>query len=136
MFKKPTVVQYEKDGPEVALRKMRSASLDVLPVVDKHKKLLGFVWLNDLIELTKNKTQKIDEAIKTEVHSVQKEFTVEDMLPLISGMRSPLAVVDEKDGKLEGIVSQTSIIIEATKYDKKEIKDLQEQAKELFKWTK
>jgi glycine betaine/proline transport system ATP-binding protein len=58
------------------------------------------------------------------------------MLPLISGMRSPLAVVDEKDGKLEGIVSQTSIIIEATKYDKKEIKDLQEQAKELFKWTK
>lgn len=136
MFKKPIVVQYEKDGPEVALRKMRSASLDVLPVVDKHKKFLGFVWLNDLIELTKNKTQKIDEAIKTEVHSVQKEFTVEDMLPLISGMRSPLAVVDEKDGKLEGIVSQTSIIIEATKYDKKEIKDLQEQAKELFKWTK
>src|SRR5690554_5388827 len=136
MFTKPQLLQLKKDGPMQAIRKMRTASLYVLPVVDKHKKFLGFVWLNDLIELTKNKTQKIDEAIKTEVHSVQKEFTVEDMLPLISGMRSPLAVVDEKDGRLEGIVSQTSIIIEATKYDKKEIKDLQEQAKELFKWTK
>jgi glycine betaine/proline transport system ATP-binding protein len=136
MFEKPTVVQYGKDGPEVAIRKMRTASVDVLPVVDKNRKFLGFVWLDALIELTKNKTQKIDEAIRTEVPSVHKDHTVEDMLPLISGKKSPLAVVDEADGRLHGIVTQTSIIIEATKYDKKEISDLQEQAKEFFKWTK
>jgi len=136
MFTKSTVVQYGKDGPEIVLRKMRSASVDVLPVVNDYKKFLGFVWLNDVIELAKNQTHKLDEIIKTEVHSVQKEYTVEEMLPLISGKKSPLAVVDQDNGKLLGIVSQTSIIIEATKYDKNEISDLQKQAKDLFKWKK
>ncbi|HKK63689.1 MAG TPA: glycine betaine/L-proline ABC transporter ATP-binding protein [Bacteroidales bacterium] len=136
MFDKPMVVQYEKDGPEVAMRKMRTASVNVLPVVDKNKKFLGFVWLDDLIELNKNKIKKIDDAIRTEVHSIHKDYTVEDMLPLISDKKSPLAVVDEKDGRLQGIVFQTSLIIEATKFDKNQISDLQEQAKEFFKWTK
>ena len=136
MFEKPTVVLYGKDGPEIALRKMRAASVEVLPVVDKDKKFLGFVWLNDLIDSAKNKTQILDAIIKTEVHSIHNNYTVEEMLPLISGKKSPLAVVDPNNGKLEGIVSQTSIIIEATKYDRKEINELQDQAKELFKWKK
>ncbi|HZL08671.1 MAG TPA: glycine betaine/L-proline ABC transporter ATP-binding protein [Prolixibacteraceae bacterium] len=136
MFEKPTVILYGKDGPEVALRKMRTASVDVLPVVDKDKKFLGFVWLNDLINHAKSKNQKLDEIIRYEVHSIHKDYTVEAMLPLISGKKSPLAVVNESNGKLEGIVSQTSIIIEATKYDRNEINDLQDQAKEFFKWKK
>jgi len=136
MFVKPTVILYGKDGPEVALHKMRSASLDVLPVVNKDKKFLGFVWLNDLVEHAKSKNQQLDDIIRTEVHSIHKDYTVEEMLPLISGKKSPLAVVDQNNGKLEGLVTQTSIIIEATKYDRKEIKDLQDQAKEFFKWKK
>ena len=136
MFEKPTVVLYGKDGPEVAIRKMRTVSLEVLPVVDKNRKFLGFVWLNDLIALTKKKIQKIDEIIRIDVHSIHKDYTVEEMLPLISGKKSPLAVVDQEYGRLLGIVSQTSVVIEATKYDKKEISDLQEEAKELFKWKK
>lgn len=136
MFEKPTVILYGKDGPEVALHKMRAAALDVLPVVDKDKKFLGFVWLNDLVAQAKSKIQKLDEIIRTEVHSIHKDYTVEEMLPLISGKKSPLAVVNESNGRLEGIVSQTSIIIEATKYDRKEIYDLQDQAKEFFKWEK
>lgn len=136
MFVKPTLILYGKDGPEVALHKMRSASLDVLPVVNKDKKFLGFVWLNDLVEHAKSKNQQLDDIIRTEVHSIHKDYTVEEMLPLISGKKSPLAVVDQNNGKLEGLVTQTSIIIEATKYDRKEIKDLQDQAKEFFKWKK
>jgi glycine betaine/proline transport system ATP-binding protein len=136
MFAKPTVVLYGKDGPEAALRKMRTVSLEVLPVVDKDKKFLGFVWLNDLIDCIKNKTQISAEIIHTDVHSIHQDFTVEEMLPLISGKKSPLAVVNQSNGRLEGIVSQTSIVIEATKYDRKEINELQDQAKELFKWKK
>ena len=136
MFEKPTVALYGKDGPEVVIRKMRAVSLNVLPVVDKNRKFLGFVWLNDLIDLAKKKIQKIDDIIRIDVHSIYKDYTVEAMLPLISGKKSPLAVVDQDNGKLLGIVSQTSIIIEATKYDKEEISDLQEEAKELFKWKR
>ena len=136
MTPKPTVVLYGKDGPEIALRKMRTISVEVLPVVDKDKKFLGFVWLNDLIEQSKIKSQVLDAIIRTEVHSIHEDNTVEEMLPLISGTKSPLAVVNQSNGKLVGIVSQTSIIIEATKFNREEINELQDQAKELFKWKK
>src|SRR5690554_5906725 len=43
MFKKPIVVQYEKDGPEVALRKMRSASRGVHPVRPSASWVVGFL---------------------------------------------------------------------------------------------
>ncbi len=136
MFAKPTVLLYGKDGVEIAIRKMRAASLDVLPIVDKSSKFLGFVWLNDVVKLQKNKISKLDDIIRNEVHSVTKDYTVEDMLPLISETKSPLAVVDENNGKLLGIVTQPSVIIEATKFEEHEIDELQEQAKEYFKWKK
>lgn len=52
------------------------------------------------------------------------------MLPLITGTKSPIAVVDKGNGKLRGVISQTSLVIEATRFNKKEIIELKEQAKE------
>lgn len=128
MFEKPTVVQYKKDGPEGALRKMRTSSLDVLPVVDANKKFLGFVWLNALLQAAKNKETTVQGCIDSNVPSVYKQYTVEEMLPLITGIKSPIAVVDDASGKLLGIVTQTSLIIESTKFEAKEITELKEQA--------
>jgi glycine betaine/proline transport system ATP-binding protein len=53
--------------------------------------------------------------------------TVEEMLPLISEIRSPIAVVNEHN-RLLGIVTQTSLIIDATKYNEEEIIELKEKA--------
>lgn len=50
------------------------------------------------------------------------------MLPLITDFRSPLPVVEPESGKLLGIVTQTSLVIESTPYDKAEIIELKEQA--------
>lgn len=136
MFEKPTVLNYEKDGPEVALRKMRAAALEVVPVIGSDKTFRGFVWLNDVIAEAKKKSPKLDGILRTEVHTVNSDVTVEDMLPLITETKSPLAVVDDDSGKFQGIVSQTSLIIEATKYDRKEVIELKEQAKDYYRWKK
>ena len=125
MFDKPTIVRFRKDGPEGALRKMRSTSLDILPVVDFQNKFLGFVNLNDVVKLAKQKVPTVESIINSDVPSVYKEATVEEMLPLISGSKLPIAVIDEQN-KLLGIVSQTSLIIEATKYNEEEIIELKE----------
>ena len=46
------------------------------------------------------------------------------MLPLSQGNNYPLAVVDKDNGRLLGLVSQTSLIIEATRYGDKEVKSM------------
>ncbi len=131
MFKKFAFAEIQKEGPAAIIRKMRAGGLDVLPAVDSEKKFLGFVWLRDVLKLEKEKETSISKVLKTEVPSVYKSHTVEDMLPLITGIRYPLAVVDEDSGKLLGIISQTSLIIEATRFEKEEVKELKEIANDI-----
>ncbi len=122
------VCRLSVDGPNATIRKMTSSGLEMLPVVDDARKFLGWLWLDDVIEAKKEGKKSIEELMYTEVPSVLRNQTVEEMLPLITGFRSPLPVVDAETGKLLGIVSQTSLVMEATRYDKKEIVELQEQA--------
>lgn len=137
MFEKPTVLMLGKDGPEGALRKMREVSLEILPVVDNNRKFVGFVWLNDAIKAAKNKQTELLPIVKIDVPSIHRNYTVEEMLPLISGIKLPLPVVDEITGKLLGLVTQTSLIIESTRFDNEdEISEMKEQAKAYFKWKK
>ncbi|MGZ2371524.1 quaternary amine ABC transporter ATP-binding protein [Ancylomarina sp. YFZ004] len=131
MFTKNTLVQMPKDGPRGAIRKMRTVGLDVLPVEDVNRVFLGYVWLQDLLELEKEKETSIEKALKTDVPSVYKSYSVEDMLPLITGTKYPLAVIGDETGKLLGLVSQTSLIIEATRFGKKEISELKDRANEM-----
>ncbi|MGQ1889348.1 quaternary amine ABC transporter ATP-binding protein [Thermophagus sp. OGC60D27] len=130
MSRKPTLVQAEKEGPEQIIRKMNKLSVEVLPVVNKHRIFLGFIWLPRVLEAVKQNKTTIEDFITTECPSVYKEYTVEEMLPLITNTKSPIAVVEKEQGKLLGIVSQTSLVIEATRFDKQEIVELKEQAKE------
>lgn len=125
MFDKPTVVRFRKDGPEGALRKMRTTGLETLPVVDFQNKFLGFVTLNDIVQIAKKKEPTVESVINSNVPSVYQEATVEEMLPLISGSKSAIAVVDETN-KFLGLVTQLSLIIEATKFNEEEIIELKE----------
>ncbi|WP_321373576.1 glycine betaine/L-proline ABC transporter ATP-binding protein [uncultured Draconibacterium sp.] len=131
MFKKNTTLEVHKDGPKGAVRKMRSIAVDQLPVIDEQKKFLGHVWLKDILALEKEKAASIETAIKTNVPSVYKHYTVEEMLPLITGIRHPLAVIEEETGKFLGQVTQTSLIIEATRFEKSDVIELKEIANEL-----
>ena len=130
MFDNPIIVRFKKDGPKAAIRKMREAGVNVLPVEDNDEKFLGYVWLEDMLKLEKEKAKTVESPLNTEVPSVYKHYTVEEMLPLITGHHHPLAVVDD-EGKLEGIITQTSLIIESTRFDDKEMDKLIGEANEL-----
>jgi glycine betaine/proline transport system ATP-binding protein len=131
MFKHPTTIKLKKDGPKGVLRKMRETGLNVLPVVAEDEKFLGHVWLEDMLKLEKEKVGTVESKLYTEVPSVYKHYTVEEMLPLITGHYYPLAVINENDGKLLGLVTQTSLIIESTRFSNKEMDKLMDTAKEL-----
>ena len=131
MHDKPTVVRLGKDGPEGTLRKLRASGLDVLPVIDDTHSFLGFVWVKDVVESARKKHKTVEQIIYTEVPTVTQEATVEEMLPLITSTRSPIAVIDPENRHLMGIITQNSLVIEATKFDEDEIIQLKEQAHNL-----
>ena len=131
MFRNPTIVRFGKDGPKCAIRIMRSTGVYLLPVEDEKRKFLGYVHLKDMIKLAREGERTVKNAIRTDVPSVHREYTVEEMIPLISDNSYPVAVVDRKNGRLHGLVSQTSIVIEATSYSDDEVSDLIEKANEI-----
>jgi glycine betaine/proline transport system ATP-binding protein len=100
-------------------------------VEDEKKRFIGYVWLQDLLKLEKEKVTTVEKVLRTNVPSVYKSYSVEDMLPLIIGTKYPLAVIEEATGKLLGLISQTSLIIEATRFEKEEISELKERANEM-----
>lgn len=128
MHEKPTVVRFGKDGPEGTLRKMRATGLDVLPVVNDQQVFMGFVWVNDTVRCAKQQEKTVQSIILTEVPAVTTEVTVEEMLPLISATRSPIAVIDKDSRQLLGIVSQNAVVIEATRFSEQDINKLKENA--------
>src|SRR5690606_13010600 len=128
MHEKPTVARYGKDGPEGTLRKMRTTGLDVLPVVNDHHEFLGFVWVKDVAAAAKRQEKTIQNIIFADVPAVNTSVTVEEMLPLIAATRSPIAVVDGDSKRLLGIVTQNSLVIEATRFDEDDITELKKQA--------
>src|SRR5690606_30365827 len=128
MHKKPTVVRLGKDGPEGTLRKMRTTGLDVLPVVDDQHLFKGFVWVADTVACAKRGEETVQGIVAADVPSVATDVTVEQMLPLISATKSPIAVVDMDSKQLLGIVSQNAVVIEATRYDAEEVTHLQKRA--------
>ena len=131
MFRKPTIVQLRKDGPKGSIRKMRSTGVYVLPVENEERKFLGYVELVDMIKLARDGERTVEKYIKSDVPSIHREYTVEEMMPLITNNIYPLAVVDRETGRLHGLVSQTSIIIEATRYSDAEVSELIDKANEI-----
>ena len=128
MHGKPTVARLGKDGPEGTLRKMRATGLDVLPVVNDQHQFMGFVWVKDVAACAKRQEKTVQQALLTDVPSVATTMTVEEMLPLTAATRSPIAVVDNDTKRLLGIVTQNSLVIEATRFDEADIDELKKQA--------
>jgi glycine betaine/proline transport system ATP-binding protein len=99
-------------------------------VVDDKEVLIGEVLLNDLLELRKEGVRSIDTVIQTEVHSVLSDTVVEDILPLMTKTNSPIWVVNEQR-EFQGVIPLSSLIIEVTGKDKKEINEIIQNAIEL-----
>ncbi len=130
MFKKPKLARLKKDGPAVVLRTMRDIGVTSLPVVRTNRTFLGFVKIEDVVDLKKREIKTIESIIQNSVMTVNPDTTVEDMLPLLSKTNLPIPVVNV-DNHLLGVVTPTSLIAETTGKDTGEINDIIQKAIEL-----
>lgn len=130
LLKNPFVVRIKRDTPEFILRKMREKNLYALPVVGPDDEFLGEIRLKDVYRLRKEGIRDISSVIVKEVPSVLESTTVEDMLPLLQQVTQAVPVVDEQN-RLKGVVSPSSIIIEMTGKNPKEIEKIIQNAIDL-----
>ena len=106
---KPITIDYKKDGCRVGLRKMEKESVSNLFVVDRSRRLIGYVVADDLSELVKKGESSIEPAIHKDIPTVSPDTKLTNIFHLIAESRVPVAVVDEEN-TLKGIIIRGSVI--------------------------
>lgn len=112
IMKRPEELVVGKEGPRVALKRMRKRGLSGLMVVDRSRKLVGFLTAEAARSLLdeKQKGLSMEDVLKKEVVMVHKDTPVSELLPKMAekNFSYPAAVVDDQ-GKLRGVVVQGAI---------------------------
>ncbi len=120
MFEKTGRLFIDRDGPALAMRRMRERGVTRLPVVDKENHFLGFVEDQDIVKLYKKGEKSIRSVLISDVNKVAPDTSAAEMLPLFIDKSLPLPVVNE-NGRLLGIAVHSSVIAEVIRRDVEEI---------------
>ncbi|SDI15008.1 quaternary amine ABC transporter ATP-binding protein [Alteribacillus bidgolensis] len=107
VMKKPAVLAAYKDGPRVAVRKMEEAGVSSIFVVDKTKRLIGLLTIDDAIKAYKNDIS-MEEVLRTDYHSTRPDTPLHELIAYAADTKYPITVTEE--GRLTGIISRVSIL--------------------------
>jgi len=108
IMKRPEAINIEKHGPRVALERMRESGISLIFVLDSNRNLLGYITADDASKVLKNESSSLKELIKTDIHKVNKQTSMQDIFPLIYDSPAPVAVVEQ--GKLVGVIVRGAVI--------------------------
>lgn len=107
VMKRPEVVMTHKDGPRMAVRKMRDVGASSIFVVDKESIFKGLLTIDDAIRAYKEEIPLNDLLIQ-DVLSVPPNTPLNELFEIAVDSRYPITVIE--DGKLLGIISRVSIL--------------------------
>ncbi|GLB46522.1 glycine/betaine ABC transporter ATP-binding protein [Philodulcilactobacillus myokoensis] len=106
---KPAIINIEKDGPRIALRRMRDNEISSVYVIDSEHRFKGLVRANDADRLIQNNDNDISKIIEKNVPIVKPNMAIKEIIAKIPKFPVPVAVVD-KDQKLIGIIINSSVL--------------------------
>lgn len=98
-----------KDGVNIAVRKMRKASISSIFVVDKEQHLKGIITIDDAIALQKTDNHDLEQIINKDIETVSPDAYIEEILPMIINSKYPIVVVDD-DKKVLGIIIKVYVL--------------------------
>ena len=104
-------------GPHQALRVMRQHDYSTLYVVDRERRFLGLVSIDDAVARTKkvpieeDKTDKhtVEPILQRDIQPVCVDVPIAELLDAASRSKVPLAVTDA-DGRFKGIVTRPALL--------------------------
>lgn len=105
---RPETINIEKDGPRVALKRMKEAGLSSIFVTKRNKELVGIVHADQVAELIKADEKSVMSIVQQDIPRVEPQTSLHDLLDTVSTSSVPLAVVE--DGKLKGIIVRGAVL--------------------------
>ncbi|EAC8348924.1 quaternary amine ABC transporter ATP-binding protein [Listeria monocytogenes] len=105
---RPEIVNFEKDGPRVALKRMREAGTSSVFVVKRNRELVGIVHAAEVSKLVKENITSLETALHHDVPTTGLDTPLAEIMDTISTTTIPIAVTE--DGKLKGIIIRGSVL--------------------------
>ncbi|HAM1206262.1 TPA: glycine betaine/L-proline ABC transporter ATP-binding protein [Listeria monocytogenes] len=105
---RPEIVNFEKDGPRVALKRMREAGTSSVFVVKRNCELVGIVHAAEVSKLVKENITSLETALHRDVPTTGLDTPLAEIMDTISTTTIPIAVTE--DGKLKGIIIRGSVL--------------------------
>ncbi|MSD83973.1 betaine/proline/choline family ABC transporter ATP-binding protein [Lactobacillus curvatus] len=106
---RPMTVNIEKDGPRLALKRMRENEVSNAYVVNSKRELVGIIDARDVIELVRKGSRDLQSIVNTEVPTTDEETPIADILDDISQTGIPFAVLNDKQ-QLRGIIIRGAVL--------------------------
>ncbi|SFO97547.1 quaternary amine ABC transporter ATP-binding protein [Salibacterium halotolerans] len=108
IMKRPETVDIDKHGPRVALERMREEGLSSIYVTDRRRTLKGYVSADTASKARNEDVRNISEILNTDVPTVDKDTSLNEIFEQIYDSPVPIAVVE--DGKLLGVIVRGAVI--------------------------
>src|SRR5690625_4685434 len=108
VMKRPETINIERHGPRVALERMRAEGISSILVVDRNRALQGYVTAEDVLEARKQEVKDLKEIIRTDIQTVDKDTSMNDIFNLIYDSPIPIAVVE--NNRLVGVLVRGAVI--------------------------
>ena len=106
---RPTTINIEKDGPRLALKRMRENEVSNAYVVNSKRELVGIIDARDVLELVRKESRDLQSIVNTEVPTTDGETPIADILDDISQTGIPFAVLNDKQ-QLRGIIIRGAVL--------------------------
>ncbi len=109
IMRRPEVVIMPKDGPALAVKRMRETGSSTVFVVDGQRKLRGIVRIDDALRSMKEGKHTLDEITVREVPTTTADTPIAQLVPVAAGTPIPISVLGQ-EGAFLGIVGRASIL--------------------------
>nr|WP_092074176.1 glycine betaine/L-proline ABC transporter ATP-binding protein [Dendrosporobacter quercicolus]NSL47698.1 glycine betaine/L-proline ABC transporter ATP-binding protein [Dendrosporobacter quercicolus DSM 1736]SDM80364.1 glycine betaine/proline transport system ATP-binding protein [Dendrosporobacter quercicolus] len=109
IMKKPEPLVLPKDGPRVAVRRMKEENISSIYAVDANRRFLGMIRIEAAMELVRSGKHDLSEIIIDDVPLALPETPILDLLPVAFNARSPIVVLNN-DQVMIGIIGRASVI--------------------------
>ena len=105
---KPETIRIEKDGPRVALQRMKQAEISCVFVTEHHNELYGVVTAEGAAAAIKNGQKDLEAIVEKNVKTVSPEISLKDLFEIIHDTSIPVAVTEGK--LLKGIIVRGAVL--------------------------
>jgi len=109
IMKWPEILMHPKDGPALAVKRMREQGVSTLFVTDAARRFRGVVSIDDALTLMRENKHSLEDVLLTDVPTTTAETPIAKLVPVAAGTKIPIPVLAE-DRTLLGIVGRATLL--------------------------